>query len=350
LLTGGAGFIGSALVRELLSRGDEVLVVDKLTYAGVEASLSEVADHPRFRFLKADIGDAAAMFGAFDDFQPDRVAHLAAETHVDRSIDGPAVFIQTNVVGTQVLLDQALAYWRGLTGPAREAFRFLHVSTDEVFGSLGAEGRFNEATPYDPRSPYSASKAASDHLVRAWGHTFGLPVVISNCSNNYGPRQFPEKLIPTLILKALAGEPLPIYGDGSNVRDWLHVDDHSRALGLMLERAEPGRTYCVGGDAERTNLQVAAAVCAALDELEPRADGRPHAEAIILVTDRPGHDRRYAIDAAKIRAELGWRPEASFEQGVARTVAWYLANRDWWTPLVERDGAGLSRLGLTERP
>ena len=325
-------------------------MVDKLTYAGVEASLSEVADHPRFRFLKADISDAAAMSGAFDDFQPDRVAHLAAETHVDRSIDGPAVFIQTNVVGTQVLLDQALAYWRGLTGPAREAFRFLHVSTDEVFGSLGAEGRFNEATPYDPRSPYSASKAASDHLVRAWGHTFGLPVVISNCSNNYGPRQFPEKLIPTLILKALAGEPLPIYGDGSNVRDWLHVDDHARALGLMLERAEPGRTYCVGGDAERTNLQVAAAVCAALDELEPRADGRPHAEAIILVTDRPGHDRRYAIDAAKIRAELGWRPEASFEQGVARTVAWYLANRDWWTPLVERDGAGLSRLGLTERP
>ncbi|MGE7199930.1 dTDP-glucose 4,6-dehydratase [Brevundimonas naejangsanensis] len=350
LLTGGAGFIGSTLVRELLSRGDEVLVVDKLTYAGVEASLSKVADHPRFRFLKADIGDAAAMSGAFDDFQPDRVAHLAAETHVDRSIDGPAVFIQTNVVGTQVLLDQALAYWRGLTGPAREAFRFLHVSTDEVFGSLGAEGRFNEATPYDPRSPYSASKAASDHLVRAWGHTFGLPVVISNCSNNYGPRQFPEKLIPTLILKALAGEPLPIYGDGSNVRDWLHVDDHARALGLMLERAEPGRTYCVGGDAERTNLQVAAAVCAALDELEPRADGRPHAEAIILVADRPGHDRRYAIDAAKIRAELGWRPEASFEQGVARTVAWYLVNRDWWTPLVERDGAGLSRLGLTERP
>lgn len=350
LLTGGAGFIGSALVRELLSRGDEVLAVDKLTYAGVEASLTEVADHPRFRFLKADIGDAAAMSGAFREFEPDRVAHLAAETHVDRSIDGPAVFIQTNVVGTQVLLDQALAYWRGLTGPAREAFRFLHVSTDEVFGSLGAEGRFNEATPYDPRSPYSASKAASDHLVRAWGHTFGLPVVISNCSNNYGPRQFPEKLIPTLILKALAGEPLPIYGDGSNVRDWLYVDDHARALRLMLERVEPGRTYCVGGDAERTNLQVAAAVCAALDELEPRADGRPHAEGIILVEDRPGHDRRYAIDAGQIRAELGWRPEASFEGGVAQTVAWYLANRDWWAPLAGRDGVGLSRLGLAERP
>ncbi|WP_303697828.1 dTDP-glucose 4,6-dehydratase [Brevundimonas naejangsanensis] len=343
LLTGGAGFIGSALVRELLSHGDEVLVVDKLTYAGVEASLTEVADHPRFRFLKADIADAAAMSGAFDDFQPDRVAHLAAETHVDRSIDGPAVFIQTNVVGTQVLLDQALAYWRGLSGPAREAFRFLHVSTDEVFGSLGAEGRFNEATPYDPRSPYSASKAASDHLVRAWGHTFGLPVVISNCSNNYGPRQFPEKLIPTLILKALAGEPLPIYGDGSNVRDWLHVDDHARALRLMLERAEPGRTYCVGGDAERTNLQVAAAVCAALDKLKPRPDGRPHADAITLVEDRPGHDRRYAIDSGLIRAELGWRPEASFEQGMARTVAWYLDNRDWWAPLV---AARMPRRGL----
>ncbi len=343
LLTGGAGFIGSALVRELLSRGDEVLAVDKLTYAGVEASLTEVADHPRFRFLKADIGDAAAMAGAFGAFQPDRAAHLAAETHVDRSIDGPAVFIQTNVVGTQVLLDQALAYWRGLSGPAREAFRFLHVSTDEVFGSLGAEGRFNEATPYDPRSPYSASKAASDHLVRAWGHTFGLPVVISNCSNNYGPRQFPEKLIPTLILKALAGEPLPIYGDGSNVRDWLHVDDHARALRLMLERAEPSRTYCVGGDAERTNLQVAAAVCAALDKLKLRPDGRPHADAITLVEDRPGHDRRYAIDSGLIRAELGWRPEASFEQGMARTVAWYLDNRDWWAPLV---AARMPRRGL----
>lgn len=344
LLTGGAGFIGSALVRELLSHGDEVLVVDKLTYAGVEASLTEVADHPRFRFLKADIADAAAMSGAFDDFQPDRVAHLAAETHVDRSIDGPAVFIQTNVVGTQVLLDQTLAYWRGLSGPEREAFRFLHVSTDEVFGSLGAEGRFNEATPYDPRSPYSASKAASDHLVRAWGHTFGLPVVISNCSNNYGPRQFPEKLIPTLIIKALADEPLPIYGDGSNVRDWLHVDDHARALRLMLERAEPGRTYCVGGDAERTNLQVALAVCGALDELKPRRNGRAHAETITLVRDRPGHDWRYAIDAARIRSDLDWRPDTSFERGVAETVAWYLTNDRWWAPL---SSSCWARLGLS---
>jgi len=345
LLTGGAGFIGSALVRELLSHGDEVLVVDKLTYAGVEASLTEVADHPRFRFLKADIADAAAMSGAFDDFQPDRVAHLAAETHVDRSIDGPAVFIQTNVVGTQVLLDQTLAYWRGLSGPAREAFRFLHVSTDEVFGSLGAEGRFNEATPYDPRSPYSASKAASDHLVRAWGHTFGLPVVISNCSNNYGPRQFPEKLIPTLILKALADEPLPIYGDGSNVRDWLHVDDHARALRLMLERAEPGRTYCVGGDAERTNLQVALAVCGALDELKPRRNGRGYKDQVAFVRDRPGHDHRYAIDAGRISTDLLWRPSIGFDPGILQTTLWYLEHQDWWGPLVID---GLARLG--ERP
>lgn len=342
LLTGGAGFIGSALVRELLSRGDEVLVVDKLTYAGVEASLTEVAAHTRFRFLKADICDAATMFGAFKSFRPDRVAHLAAETHVDRSIDSPAVFIQTNVVGTQVLLDQTLTYWRGLSGAAREAFRFLHVSTDEVFGSLGAEGRFDETTPYDPRSPYSASKAASDHLVRAWGHTFGLPVVISNCSNNYGPRQFPEKLIPTLILKALAGEPLPIYGDGSNVRDWLHVDDHARALRLMLERAEPGRTYCVGGDAERTNLQVAAAVCAALDDLSPRGDGRSYLAQITFVEDRPGHDRRYSIDASFIVRELSWRPRTDFDAGVRQTAAWYLERPDWWASLTN---GGLQRIG-----
>jgi len=343
LLTGGAGFIGSALVRELLARGDEVLVVDKLTYAGVEASLDEVALHPGFRFLKADICDASAMAGAFHDFKPDRVAHLAAETHVDRSIDGPAVFIQTNVVGTQVLLDQALAYWRGLTGAARDGFRFLHVSTDEVFGSLGAGGRFDETTPYDPRSPYSASKAASDHLVRAWGQTFGLPVLISNCSNNYGPRQFPEKLIPTLILRALSGESLPIYGDGLNVRDWLFVEDHARALALMLQAAEPGRTYCVGGDAERTNLQIAERVCEALDRLRPRADGAPHRSAIRLVEDRPGHDRRYAVDAGSIRRELGWRPQGAMEDGVAQTVAWYLQNEGWWSPLA---ASSLKRRGL----
>lgn len=348
LLTGGAGFIGSALVRELLSRGDEVLAVDKLTYAGVEASLTEVADHPGFRFLKADIGDADAMSGAFRDFQPDRVAHLAAETHVDRSIDGPAVFIQTNVVGTQVLLDQALAYWRGLTGPTREAFRFLHVSTDEVFGSLGAEGRFNEATPYDPRSPYSASKAASDHLVRAWGHTFGLPVVISNCSNNYGPRQFPEKLIPTLILKALAGEPLPIYGDGSNVRDWLFVEDHARALADILERGMLGRTYMVGGDAEQTNLQLAHALCAVLDRLHPAKGGHAHATRIEMVADRPGHDQRYAVDAKLIQKELTWKPRVALDEGLERTVRWYLNNEAWWAALVAAPD-GLARLGMLNR-
>jgi len=345
LLTGGAGFIGSALVRELLARGDEVLVVDKLTYAGVEASLDEVALHPGFRFLKADICDASAMAGAFHDFQPDRVAHLAAETHVDRSIDGPAVFIQTNVVGTQVLLDQALAYWRGLTGAARDGFRFLHVSTDEVFGSLGAEGRFDETTPYDPRSPYSASKAASDHLVRAWGQTFGLPVLISNCSNNYGPRQFPEKLIPTLILRALSGESLPIYGDGLNVRDWLFVEDHARALALMLQVAEPGRTYCVGGNAERTNLQIAERVCEALDHLQPRSDGFSYQTQIVFVEDRPGHDRRYAIDAGRIAQDHAWRPRIDFDTGLRHTVIWYLEHSDWWRPLTKD---GMVRMGTRD--
>lgn len=339
LVTGGAGFIGSALVRELLAGGHEVLVLDKLTYAGSEASLAEVARNPRFQFLRADICDGAAVAGAFESFRPDRVAHLAAETHVDRSIDAPAVFVTTNVLGTQVLLDQALAFWRALAADARQAFRFLHVSTDEVFGSLGAEGRFDETTPYDPRSPYSASKAASDHLVRAWGHTYGLPVIISNCSNNYGPRQYPEKLIPTLILTALADQPLPLYGDGLNVRDWLHVEDHARALVLMLGAGAPGRTYCVGGDAERTNLEVAHAVCAALDRLAPRDDGRLHASAIRLVADRPGHDHRYAIDAARIREELGWRPRRLFDEGIETAVAWYLSRRDEWRSMADEGGA-----------
>lgn len=336
LLTGGAGFIGSALVRELLRRGHEVLVVDILTYAGVEASLSEFAGHPAYRFLKADIGDAAAMARAFADFRPDRVAHLAAETHVDRSIDGPAVFIATNVVGTQILLDQALAYWRSLDEAGRAAFRFLHVSTDEVFGTLGAEGCFNEDTAYDPRSPYSASKAASDHLVRAWAATYGLPVAISNCSNNYGPRQFPEKLIPTLILNALAGQPLRLYGDGLNVRDWLFVEDHAGALRLMLEHAQAGRTYCIGGAAERTNRQVAETVCQALDRLAPRSDGRSHASGVVFVTDRPGHDWRYAVDSRRIGLDLGWRPSVAFEDGIRLTVEWYLQNRAWWEPLAAR--------------
>lgn len=344
LLTGGAGFIGSALTRELLSRGHEVRVLDLLTYAGIAASLSELEPDPAYSFVHADIADPVAVAAIFADFQPEAVAHLAAETHVDRSIDGPAVFVRTNVLGTQVLLDEALATWRALSGEAREAFRFLHVSTDEVFGSLGDEGLFSETSPYDPRSPYAASKAASDHLVRAWGHTFGLPVIISNCSNNYGPRQFPEKLIPTMILRALRGETLPVYGDGSNVRDWLFVEDHARALADILERGAPGRTYAVGGDAERSNLQLVRALCDVLDRERPAADGRSHAERIVMVEDRPGHDRRYAIDAGRIRKDLGWVAQVEFDEGLERTVRWYLENETWWAPLVA-DQQGLARLG-----
>ena len=344
LLTGGAGFIGSALTRELLARGHEVRVLDLLTYAGVPASLAEVEADPAYSFLRADIADPVAVAEVFADFCPEAVAHLAAETHVDRSIDGPAVFVRTNVVGTQVLLDEALATWRGLSGEARDAFRFLHVSTDEVFGSLGDEGRFSETSPYDPRSPYAASKAASDHLVRAWGHTFGLPVMISNCSNNYGARQFPEKLIPTMILRALRGDALPVYGDGANVRDWLFVDDHARALADMLERGAPGRTYAVGGDAELTNLQLVHALCDVLDKVRPAEDGRPYSEQIAMVEDRPGHDRRYAIDAGLISEELGWTPQVGFADGLERTVRWYLDNEAWWGPLVA-DPRGLARLG-----
>ncbi|MNI05279.1 dTDP-glucose 4,6-dehydratase 2 [compost metagenome] len=344
LLTGGAGFIGSALARELLGRGHEVRVLDLLTYAGVQSSLTELEGDPAYSFVRADIADPVAVAAVFADFQPEAVAHLAAETHVDRSIDAPAVFVRTNVVGTQVLLDQALAMWRSLSGEAAEAFRFLHVSTDEVFGSLGEDGRFSETSPYDPRSPYAASKAASDHLVRAWGHTFGLPVIISNCSNNYGARQFPEKLIPTIILRALRGESLPVYGDGKNVRDWLFVDDHARAPECRPRRGTPGRTYAVGGDAERTNLQLVHAVCAVLDRLRPAPDGRPHADRIEMVVDRPGHDHRYAIDAALIRKELDWVPHVGVDEGLERTVRWYLDNETWWAPLVA-DPKGLARLG-----
>lgn len=333
LVTGGAGFIGSALVRELLGAGHAVRVLDALTYAGRPESLNEVRASPDFDFVRADVADAEAVAAAFEGFRPDAVAHLAAETHVDRSIDGPAEFIRTNVTGTFVMLQQARAWFEGLSADERARFRFLHVSTDEVFGALGEAGRFDEDSPYDPRSPYAASKAASDHLARAWGHTWGLPVVIGNCSNNYGPRQYPEKLIPMLILKALAGEALPIYGDGGQVRDWLHVEDHARALRRMLETGAPGRTYAVGGDAERTNLQTAQAVCAALDAMAPRADGAAHTTAVTHVDDRPGHDRRYAIDAGRIRGELGWRPLVGFEEGVARTVRWYLDNADWWRPV-----------------
>lgn len=339
LVTGGAGFIGSAVVRRLIRETThEVLVVDKLTYAGNLDSLQPVANSPRYRFRQADICDAAAMRAAFADFAPDVVMHLAAESHVDRSIDGPGAFIQTNLVGTFTLLQAALGHWRGLDAARRAAFRFHHISTDEVFGSLGPEGAFTETTAYQPNSPYSASKAGSDHLVRAWQHTYGLPTVLSNCSNNYGPYHFPEKLIPLMILNALEGKPLPVYGDGQNVRDWLHVEDHAAALTLIAEQGLPGESYNVGGNAERTNLQVVQAICALVDALAPDAAG-PRSRLISFVPDRPGHDRRYAIDAAKIRRDLGWQPSLTFEEGLRRTVEWYLANRSWW----ERIRSGVYR-------
>lgn len=346
LVTGGAGFIGSALVRHLIAASDHaVLNLDKLTYAGVLESLDAVSDSPRYRFVHGDICDAGLVAGLLAEFQPDVIAHLAAESHVDRSIDGPGAFIQTNVVGTFTMLQQALGYWQGLE-PARQAtFRFHHISTDEVFGSLGEDGFFTETTPYDPRSPYSASKAASDHLVRAWGHTYGLPVLVTNCSNNYGPYHFPEKLIPLVIIRALAGEPLPVYGDGSNVRDWLFVEDHARALRRVFEDGAPGQTYNIGGNSERRNIEVVRAICAALDARQPRSDGRPYADQITFVADRPGHDQRYAIDASKIGRELGWQPAISFEDGISRTVEWYLARKDWWEPILQRRYA-TERLGL----
>jgi dTDP-glucose 4,6-dehydratase len=345
LVTGGAGFIGSALVRHLIANTPhEVLVLDKLTYAGVLESLDPVASDPRYGFVRADVADAAAVRSALTAFQPQVVAHLAAESHVDRSIDGPGEFIQTNLVGTFVMLQESLAYWRGLQGEAADRFRFHHISTDEVFGSLPDEGYFTETTPYDPRSPYSASKAGSDHLVRAWGHTYGLPVLVTNCSNNYGPFHFPEKLIPLIIIKALSGEPLPVYGAGANVRDWLFVEDHARALQAVFERGRPLQTYNVGGNSERRNLEVVHAIVAVLDRLAPRADGASYAAQIAFVKDRPGHDHRYAIDASKIKAELGWTPQVTFEQGIERTVAWYLHNEAWWRPILEKRDP-LSRRG-----
>jgi dTDP-glucose 4,6-dehydratase len=336
LVTGGAGFIGSALVRRLIEHTEhEVLVFDKLTYAGLLSSLEPASKSNRYGFVQGDICDAEAVRAAITDFRPQVIAHLAAESHVDRSIDGPGEFVQTNVVGTFVMLQQALGYWRGLEGEDKANFRFHHISTDEVFGSLGETGLFTETTPYDPRSPYSASKAASDHLVSAWGHTYGLPVLMTNCSNNYGPYHFPEKLIPLIIIRALNGEPLPVYGDGSNVRDWLFVDDHARALQAVFERGRPGQTYNVGGNAERRNIDVVRAICASLDRKRPRADGKPYADQITFVTDRPGHDARYAIDATKIRNELGWEPSVTFETGIERTVDWYLNNRDWWQAILD---------------
>lgn len=348
LVTGGAGFIGSALVRHLIgsdARSDlHVLTFDKLTYAGNLASLAPVAQHPRHRFVRGDICDAPAVRAALDDFQPDLVMHLAAESHVDRSIDGPAAFIETNVVGTYTLLQETLRYWRGLETRARAAFRFHHISTDEVYGSLGAEGLFHEHTPYQPNSPYSASKAASDHLVRAWFHTYGLPAVMSNCSNNYGPYHFPEKLIPLIILNALDGAPLPVYGQGENVRDWLFVDDHARALHLIATEGRPGESYNVGGASEQRNIDVVRTICALLDDIRPDPRIGPRESLIRFVTDRPGHDARYAIDFSKLTGELGWTPRESFESGLRKTIQWYLDNEAWWAPL--RAGYGGQRLGL----
>ena len=344
LITGGAGFIGSALVRHLvLESGQTVLNIDKLTYAGNLESLRAVAGRPEYRFLQADICDRAALDAAFASFQPAAVIHLAAESHVDRSIDGPAAFIQTNVVGTCTLLEAARAYWDKLPAERRAAFRFLHVSTDEVYGSLGPTGLFTENTPYDPRSPYSASKASSDHLVRAWQHTYGLPVLVTNCSNNYGPYHFPEKLIPLVILNALEEKPLPVYGKGDNIRDWLHVEDHARALERVVTRGAPGRTYNVGGNNERTNLQVVERICDVLDELRPSAAGARR-RLITFVADRPGHDQRYAIDASRLRSELGWQARETFDTGIRQTVQWYLDNDWWWRPLREKKYAG-ARLG-----
>jgi len=334
-VTGGAGFIGSALIRLLIESSEyEVLNFDKLTYAGTLSTVSAVSGSERYRFVKGDICDAAAVRRAIAGFGPDIVTHLAAESHVDRSIDGPDAFIQTNVVGTFTMLSEALRYWRGLGEDARAAFRFHHISTDEVYGSLGPEGLFTETTSYDPRSPYSASKAGSDHLVSAWGHTYGLPVLVTNCSNNYGPYHFPEKLIPLIIVKALAGETLPVYGQGANVRDWLYVEDHVKALQAVFERGQPGRTYNVGGNSEMRNLDVVKAICAILDQMRPRSDGQSYETQIGFVADRPGHDARYAIDASRIRDELGWRPRESFATGLEKTVAWYLGNEDWWRPIL----------------
>jgi dTDP-glucose 4,6-dehydratase len=347
MVTGGAGFIGSALVRHLIAESPhEVLNFDKLTYAGTLSTVEEASGSPRYRFVQGDICDAGAVQRAIADFQPDVITHLAAESHVDRSIDAPGAFIQTNLVGTHILLDAACAYWRGLPETRRKDFRFHHISTDEVYGSLGPDGLFTEATPYDPRSPYSASKAGADHLVSAWRHTYGLPVLITNCSNNYGPYHFPEKLIPLMIVKALAGETLPVYGQGVNVRDWLFVDDHVRALRLVFERGTPGESYNIGGNAERRNIEVVKAVCAVLDDLRPRGDGRPYSAQIGFVADRPGHDLRYAIDASKIRDALGWKPQESFESGIGKTVRWYVANEPWWQAIV-RERQADRRRGLS---
>ncbi len=340
LVTGGAGFIGSAVVRLAVSRGHEVVNVDALTYAACEDNIASVSDSPLYHFEQVDIRDRAALDQVFADHKPDAVMHLAAESHVDRSIDGPADFVETNITGTFNMLEAARSYWVAAGKP--DGFRFHHISTDEVYGTLGSDGMFTETTPYAPNSPYSASKAASDHLVRAWGETYGLPFVLTNCSNNYGPYHFPEKLIPVVILNALAGRPIPVYGEGLNIRDWLFVEDHADALLCVLEKGENGRTYNIGGENEATNIDLVRKICALLDKHRP--DNAPHENLITYVKDRPGHDLRYAIDPDRIRTELGWRPSVTLDEGLERTVDWYLANEAWWKPLQERQGVG-TRLG-----
>jgi dTDP-glucose 4,6-dehydratase len=341
LITGGAGFIGSAVVRQAVAGGHEVINLDALTYAANLANVASVADNSRYTFVQADIRDVGAVERVFASHLPNAILHLAAESHVDRSIDGPSAFVDTNVVGTLTLLNAALRYWRDRGRPGN--FRFLHVSTDEVFGSLGAVGKFTEESSYAPRSPYAASKAASDHLVRAWHETYGLPVLVTNCSNNYGPFQFPEKLVPVVILAAIAGAPIPVYGTGDNVRDWLFVEDHAAALLTVLSQGTVGQTYNIGGESEARNVDLVEMICAVLDRLRPHA--APHAQLVTFVSDRPGHDRRYAIDASRIRDELGWRPSVTLEEGLARTVAWYFDNTAWWQPLSGGAGVG-ERLGL----
>jgi dTDP-glucose 4,6-dehydratase len=341
LVTGGAGFIGSAVVRQLIAETDaRVLTLDRLTYAGHLANLGDARRNPRHGFVRADIADAGAVHAALADFRPTAIMHLAAESHVDRSISGPSEFVTTNIVGTYTLLEQCLGYWRSLPADEAARFRFLHVSTDEVYGALGPEGSFSERSQYQPNSPYSASKAAADHLVRAWHHTYGFPTVTTNCSNNYGPYQFPEKLIPLMIRNALAGKPLPVYGAGDQVRDWLYVDDHARALRLVLERGRLGEVYCIGGAAERVNLDVVHALCDRLDALRPG----PHSYRTLIrhVTDRPGHDKRYAMDFSKLTAELGWTPREDFASGLAKTAAWYVENEEWCRLVVDDASRGLT--------
>ena len=342
LVTGGAGFIGSAVVRLAIGRGHEVVNLDALTYAGCLANVAEVADSPRYAFEHVDIRNKAAVEEVLRRHQPEAVMHLAAESHVDRSIDGPGDFIETNITGTYNMLEAARRYWQDNGKP--EGFRFHHISTDEVFGSLGETGMFTEDTPYDPRSPYSASKASSDHLVRAWHETYGLPVVLTNCSNNYGPYHFPEKLIPVVILNALAGREIPVYGQGLNVRDWLYVEDHADALLTVLEKGRVGRSYNIGGENEVTNIDLVRMICSILDRMRPA--GQPYEKLITFVQDRAGHDLRYAIDPTRVRDELGWRPSVTLEEGLERTVAWYLENEDWWRALQSRDGVGV-RLGVS---